>query len=106
MAIEILFICIVIIGIYYKQKGKSEDKLLDKNAQTTIGTVTSIRYSTRGDWVRYAYAINGNKFEDVKNTYNKGIYVGDAYEVEYLPNNPELNRINFDKKIDSNNIKD
>jgi len=103
---SLIFVCIVIIGIYYKQKGKSEDKLLDKNAHITIGTVTSIRYSTRGDWVRYMYVIKGNKFEDVKNTYSKGINVGDAYEVEYLPNNPEINRINFDKKLGSKNIND
>jgi len=96
---SLIFICIIALGIHFKQKGKNEDKLLDEKGMVTIGNIISIRYSTRGDWVRYTYVINGNAFKDVRNTYKKGISVGQKYEVEYLPANPEVNRINLDKKL-------
>ena len=97
---SLLFICILVLGFYVKRKGENENKLLNKSSQVTVGTVTSMRYSTSGDWVRYKYVINGDQFMDVENTYEKNIFIGDSYEVEYMPSNPGVNRINFDKKLD------
>ena len=95
----LMLMCIIAIGFYVKQKGKKEDKLLDEKGEITVGNVVSIRYTTRGDWVRYMYEVKGNSYKDVRNTYKKGISVGQKYEVEYLPSNPEVNRINLDKKL-------
>lgn len=97
----ILFIGIIIVGLYVKNKGKEEDKTLDKKGCLTKGIVVSIRYSTRGEWIRYEYQIDGKKFKDTKNTYKKNIKVGDIYKIEYLPSDPEVNRIILDKKLDS-----
>ena len=96
---SLIFICFIAVGIYVKQKGENENELLKKKGKHTIGNVINIRYSTRGNWIRYSYNVNGNIFEDVKNTYKKGIKVGQKYEVEYLPTNPEVNRINLDNAI-------
>jgi hypothetical protein len=96
---SLVFICIIAIGIYVKQKGKREDEQINKYGSSTIGWVYYTQNSTRGVWVKYNFKVENKTFKGVLRTYKKGIEVGQKYEVEYLPSNPEVNRINLDKKL-------
>ncbi|MDA3906525.1 MAG: DUF3592 domain-containing protein [Bacteroidales bacterium] len=93
----ILFI-ILVVGFYYSDLNKKEDRLLKSNGESTIGKVVSIRTSTRSVYVRYEYFVNGKEYKDVENTKNRRVKVGEEYYIEYLPNNPTINRIRLDKK--------
>lgn len=98
---SLAFISIIAIGIYVKQKGKREDEQINKYGSSTIGWIYHTQNSTRGLWLKYNFKVYNKTFKGVLRTYKKGIKVGQKYEVEYLPSNPEINRINLDKKLTS-----
>lgn len=94
-----IFICIIAVGIYVKQKGKREDEQIKEYGASTTGWIYYTQNSTRGLWVKYNFRVENETFKGVLRTHRKGIDVGQGYEVEYLPSNPDVNRINFDKQL-------
>jgi hypothetical protein len=103
---SLIFICIIAVGIYVKQKGERGDEQLDKHGASTIGWVYYTQNSTRGLWVKYNFKVENKTIKGVFRTHKKGINVGQKYEVEYLPANPEINRINLNKKLNAGIIND
>lgn len=103
---SLIFICFIAVGVYVKQKGKRDDEQIDKHGASTIGWVYYTQNSTRGLWVKYKFEVENKTFEGVLRTHTKGIKVGQKYEVEYLPSNPDINRINFDKKLNEGKVND
>ena len=96
---SLIFVCIIVIGIYVKQKGKKENEQINKFGSSTIGCIYYTQNSTRGLWVKYNFKVENITYTGVLRTYKKGVDVGQKYEVEYLPSNPDVNRINLGKKV-------
>ncbi|WP_320020390.1 hypothetical protein [Labilibaculum manganireducens] len=102
----LIFLCIIVVGIYVSQKRKKENVQIIQYGSSAIGCVYFTQNSTRGLWVKYSFNVQNQKFKGVLRTYKKGIEIGQQYEVEYLPSNPDVNRINFEKRLNSKAIGD
>lgn len=96
-----LFILIVFVGgfTYAYFTNKYEMKLLDKYGVTTQGKIVDKQRYKRGYRFKYSYTVNNNLYTDGSSTY-KYIEIGDYYETVYYPKNPEISKINLQKKIE------
>jgi uncharacterized protein YpmS len=94
-----LFVIFIAVSFIFKIQEEKDNEKLDSYGQVTEGMIYSRRETTKGFIIKYAYFAEGEKYDDVTNTRNEHINVKDIFEVEYLPGNPDINRINLDKKI-------
>lgn len=95
----LIFACFIIAGFYVRGINKKENELLDKHGVSVFGKIYHMRGGTRGMSVKYYFKVDDRTFKGLLTTYKKGICVGQKYEVEYLPTNPEINRINLNKEL-------
>lgn len=95
----LIFACFIVAGFYVKGINKKENEQLDKHGVSAFGKIYHTRGGTRGMSVKYYFKVDDKTFKGLLTTYKKGICVGQKYEVEYLPTNPEINRINLNKEL-------
>lgn len=96
-----LFILIVFVGgfTYAYFTNKYELKLLDKYGVTTQGKIFDKKHTKRGYWYKYSFKVNKKSYIDIFRSY-KYIEIGDYFETVYYPKNPEISKINLQKKIE------
>lgn len=99
-----LFIFIVFVGVftYIYFTNKNEMKLLDKYGVATQGKIIDKQSYKRGYRFKYSYIVDNNKYTNGSST-NKYIEIGENYEIIYYPENPEISKINLQKKIKIDN---
>jgi len=95
----LILICIIAVGIYVKQKKSNENRQINRYGITTIGRIYYTQNSTRGLWVKYMFKVEDKTYKGARRIYKSNISVGQYYEVVYLPNNPNINRINLSKRL-------
>lgn len=96
-------IILALIPIITNKKFKSDMSQLDNNGKKTHCIITEVRHRpSKGTYhVFYWFYANYKKYKSVDMTYNETIKPGDKFEVEYLPTNPKINRINYDKPVET-----
>lgn len=84
-------------------------KTLDKDFIITTAKITEVvidapkGITTRQNIAKYTYVYKNQTFTKVIEIYNKPIQEGACYEIKVANENPNINEINLNKKMDCNN---
>lgn len=78
---------------------KANDKELDAFGVQTEGVVVQISHRmNRGEFVRYEYVVNGEKYT-YEQQMNREVRVGERFEVIYSGKNPKLSKMLFNRPV-------